>query len=456
MNNFIIYDLETTGKDERNFIQAIQIGSILLDENLNELDVHNISCRPLPWTLVTPDSILVNRKFNIFNENMNHYEFIKDLFNKWSKWLANNSAIFVTYNGMFFDEEILRRQFYWNLFNPFFTNTNGNSRLDLLPKMYVIAKFYSDHITIPSIDGKQNFKLENFAKTLQIDTTEAHDALADCYFLKALLSEISKVAPNYYNEITNTTHKQNLITSLEDNQIHFLVTRYGNFFPYICLNADRKNTKLILFNLNHDPEIIEQLSYKDLEKHINSSNSSIKFISPSKTLSSISLSTLMKDNIDIENIEIFQSRAEKLKLMPNLLERIIDIDFSKDPIAYACEYPEERIYADGFPDQILKDKFESFHASKSATEMINLINKIDDFKYKVFAKRICALQYPDEVPDDYLNECKNLVNERFCTDGPWPNAQSNLKRIKTLMENEDNEENKKILDIVQKSIEQKI
>ena len=115
MSNFIIYDLETTGKDERNFIQAIQIGSIYLDRNLNEISRYDISCRPLPWTLVTPDSLLVNNKFNVFEEPLNHYEFTKSIFEKWTEWTSSSSSIFVTYNGMFFDEEILRRLFYWNL-----------------------------------------------------------------------------------------------------------------------------------------------------------------------------------------------------------------------------------------------------------------------------------------------------------------------------------------------------
>ena len=456
MNNFIVYDLETTGKDERNFIQAIQIGSILLDHNLNELDVHNISCRPLPWTLVTPDSILINRKLNVFDEDLNHYEFIKALYNKWTNWVSTNNAIFVTYNGMFFDEEILRRQFYWNLFNPYFTNTNGNSRLDLLPKMYVIAKFYSDLITIPTIDGKQNFKLENFAKSLKIDTTDAHDALADCYFLKALLDKISKSVPNYYNEIVATTSKQDFISSLQNHSIHFLVTRYGNFFPYVCLNPVVGASKLILFNLNHDPDLINQLSYQGLEKLINSSNTPIKMVSPSKSLSSICLNTVIEDNIHIENLDIFQERARSLQSMQGLLEKIIDIDLTKDPTAYSCEHPEERIYTDGFPNQILKNKFENFHATTTATEMIDLVNKIDDFKYKTFAKRICALQYPNEVPQEYLHECKTLIHERFCTDGPWPNAKENLNRTKALLEKEINEENIKILNIVQKNIEQNI
>ena len=55
-----------------------------------------------------------------------------------------------------------------------------------------------------------------------------------------------------------------------------------------------------------------------------------------------------------------------------------------------------------------------------------------------------------------IHECKNLIHERFCTDGPWPNAKENLNRTKALLEKEINEENIKILNIVQKNIEQNI
>ena len=51
------------------------------------------------------------------------------------------------------------------------------------------------------------------------------------YFLKALLDKISKSVPSYYNEIVGTTSKQDFISSLQNHSIHFLVSRYGNFFP---------------------------------------------------------------------------------------------------------------------------------------------------------------------------------------------------------------------------------
>ena len=452
MSNFIVYDLETTGKDERNFIQAIQIGSIYLDRNLDEISRYDISCRPLPWTLVTPDSLLVNNKFNVFEEPLNHYEFTKSIFEKWTEWTSSSSSIFVTYNGMFFDEEILRRQFYWNLFNPYITNTNGNSRLDLLPKMYVIAKFYDDLIHTPINNGKPSFKLEYFAKSLNLDTSNAHDALGDCLFLEALLKEIKLKIPNFYQEIISTTKKQDLIESLSNGKMHFHVSRYGNSFPFVCLSSEGNGSKLPIFNLNHDPEMINQLSYEDLQKHLLSSSTAIKWINTAKTLPIISIDTLKSDNVFIDDLQIYFDRAKQLKSMDNLFEKICDIELSKDPIVYPCEYPEERIYSDGFPDKLLSNKFENFHSSKSVDEMTDLVNKIDDDKYKSFAKRICALQFPNDVPESYLHECKKLINQRFQKKGPWPDASENIKRAQELLKNELNSEKQEILHKLIKNI----
>ena len=54
---------------------------------------------------------------------------------------------------MAYDEELLRRQFYWNLFESYLTNTNGNSRLDLLLMMNNVAAFSPDLLNIPLYDG---------------------------------------------------------------------------------------------------------------------------------------------------------------------------------------------------------------------------------------------------------------------------------------------------------------
>ena len=90
---------------------------------------------------------------------------------------------------MRFDEEVMRRQFYWNLYDPYFTNTNGNTRLDLFLKIQVIAHFYPQIFPIPEVDNQLSLKLEDLVSNLSIDTENAHDALADCEFLIHLMNQ---------------------------------------------------------------------------------------------------------------------------------------------------------------------------------------------------------------------------------------------------------------------------
>ena len=45
-NRFIFSDTETTGRDERDFIQIIQSASVLTDEMFQTLDSMNVSCAP--------------------------------------------------------------------------------------------------------------------------------------------------------------------------------------------------------------------------------------------------------------------------------------------------------------------------------------------------------------------------------------------------------------------------
>ena len=76
-----------------------------------------------------PKALLLNKKKEIFDTEITHYQMIKAAYSKWSSWSSSGKAVFISYNGMRFDEEVMRRQFYWNLFDPYITNTNGNSRL---------------------------------------------------------------------------------------------------------------------------------------------------------------------------------------------------------------------------------------------------------------------------------------------------------------------------------------
>ena len=129
--NFIFSDTETTGLREKDFIQIIQSASILTDESFERIDAQNIESRPLPWVVPQPGAYLVHKKISSLDSNISHYQMMKDIYDTWEKWSDDKQSIFITYNGHQFDEELYRRQFYWNLLPPYITNTNGNGRSDL-------------------------------------------------------------------------------------------------------------------------------------------------------------------------------------------------------------------------------------------------------------------------------------------------------------------------------------
>jgi hypothetical protein len=63
-NRYIFSDTETTGVSERDFIQIIQSASMLTDDDCRTLDVMNVSCAPLPWTVPTPGAYLTHKKID--------------------------------------------------------------------------------------------------------------------------------------------------------------------------------------------------------------------------------------------------------------------------------------------------------------------------------------------------------------------------------------------------------
>ena len=77
MNNFIFYDTETSGVKELDFIQVIQFAAIQTNDNFIKTNSFNEFCSPLPWTLISPKALLVNKKKEIFNTNFRVIEDLK-------------------------------------------------------------------------------------------------------------------------------------------------------------------------------------------------------------------------------------------------------------------------------------------------------------------------------------------------------------------------------------------
>ncbi len=457
MDKFIFYDTETSSAKEIDFVQVIQIGSILTTPILDEIETLDLICNPLPWTLITPKALLLNKKKETFDADMSHYQMIKEVFNKWTQWTNENTTVFITYNGMRFDEQVMRRQFYWNLFDPYLTNTNQNSRLDIYIKMQVIGCFYNHIFPIPKKDSKVSLKLEELAKSFNMDIENAHDAVEDCRLLKNLLNEIIKITPNFYNEFISTTSKIDLFKHLADDEVHYLCSYFHNnlkSFPFTSLTgSEMLSNDVPIFNLTYDPTDYINLTTSELTEVIsNTRTSPFRKVAINKSIPSISADTLIQDNISIDNIDTYKERAKQIKTDDDFVLKVNTIFNDLERPIYPMDYIEQQLYSGGFPHQIDKDRMKNFHSAGTLNEKLAIARTFQDERFKDFAIRICAQEFPSEIDIENLRYCKNLVKTRFNDNGPWPNSDDYIQEGNDLLAELEDTEEKKLVNLAINSI----
>ena len=178
--DFIFYDLETTGLSHA-FDQPLQFAAIRTDENFVEKERVNIRCQLAPHILPSPQALVVTgvTPEQLIDPSLpSLLEFAQQVAALTEKWAP---AIWVGYNTIQFDEEVLRQMFYQNLLpNVFATQFNGNTRFDILPAVY--ATYVRDPGCLAwSTDDtdRRSFKLDRLAPANRFIAHNAHDALGD-------------------------------------------------------------------------------------------------------------------------------------------------------------------------------------------------------------------------------------------------------------------------------------
>ncbi len=451
-NNLIFYDTETTGI-HKDFSQIIQCGSILTDNLLNEKDKQNIGSAPLPWVIPQPKAMLTNKKINSFKSNISHYQMMKDIQQQWKVWCADNPSIFVTYNGHAFDEELIRRQFWCNLLEPYITNTNQNGRLDLMLMIHNIAAFFSDEISIPLFkEGPTlSIKLEHLAKEHGIDVSDAHDAISDCKFMIGLCEVIKEKIPEVFDSFLNISTKEgikNLLYSSDFLALGEVYRRHPFKYPVVICGGDNSRPNdICFFDLSFDPEDICDLDFTEINKLIQSGgrDSPLKKYKINKTIPICSHKLLTRNNhFDIEHSEL-QRRAEIVSANKDFQTKVSQA--MQDRIMNFPEpsYVEGTIYSGGFPSFKDKDLMQEFHLSDDVDQLIKISRNFEDERFRLLAERIICAKYKTDIPEDIGNRYADLLHERINTEGKWGSVDKSLQEIEKLLDESENDEDKKIL-----------
>lgn len=180
---YLFYDIETTGLNKA-FDQVLQFAAIRTDEDLNEIERHEILIRLNPDVIPSPHAIIVH---GLSIDQLEHGVSEAEAIEKIHALLNTPGTISLGYNTLGFDDEFLRFSFYRNLlpaYNHQYANQCG--RMDIYPIAALFYLFHNESIEWPQIRGVSTLKLEHLNAANHFVEGASHDAMVDVLATVAL------------------------------------------------------------------------------------------------------------------------------------------------------------------------------------------------------------------------------------------------------------------------------
>ena len=464
MSNFVFYDFETSSSN-KYWGQIIQIGAILTNDNLEELDRFDARCRLSPGIIPEAMALIVNKSSPkmLKGSNLSHYEMIRQFVATLKKW---GKATYMGFNSIEFDEEFLRCTLFQTLEYPYLTSTNGNTRGDVL-SLARAANLYYPNTLKNSINAKGNavYKLDQMAPLNGVEHDDAHSAIGDVIATAGIAKIIAKKAPNVWKASLLTMDK-NQSLELIKNEPYFCSNEYyyGRSVPFVqtfvCQHPQYQWP--LCFDLKHDPSIFLKMSQKELSAAIKK----YKFL---RTVRHNKHPIIMNPSYgnEIEQYKIvgaekLASRAKLIKNNKQFAEKISDIkkEEAEDKMHSKSQediYTEESIYTK-FTSTEDNNLMPEFHRVDWDQKRV-VLSKFKDERLKYFGNKLLYKEKPETLDkEDYKIIHKETAKKLLSTNNEkWntiPRTYSEIDTLREKFEREEQPEKLVILDEINAYVEE--
>lgn len=438
---FVFYDTETTGL-QTGFDQILQFAAIKTDDNLNELDRFNIRCRLLPYVVPSPAAMKATRvtaEMLIDSSLPSHLEAMQQIHGKITDW---SPAIFVGYNTMDFDEELLRQGFYRSLLPLYPTSMGGNTRADILQLTRAARLYAPDAIRFP-VDAKGNIvlKLDQLAPENGFDHRDAHEAISDVEATIFIARAIRDSAPGLWDSMMAATRKQQVSKRLqEERPLVFTPYYFGRPYPLLvtlCGVHAEIDSQLAVFDLTFDPTEIMNESVEALTDRLGASKK------PIRTVKANAQPILMPADSNpgraiaeqIGELELVR-RVEAVAGNQNFHERVGQALAGRYADAEPSPYVEKQIY-DGFFSNADSQRMRRFRGV-DWDERCQIVAELEDERLREQGERLIYAEHPDLLSADKRTSRDRWLTERILgaqDDVPWMTIPKALVQADDLMQN---------------------
>ncbi len=465
MSNFVFYDFETTSSN-KYWGQIIQIGAILTNDNLEELDRFDSRCRLSPGIIPEAMALIVNKSSPkiLKNSNLSHYEMIRQFVDTLKRW---GKATYIGFNSIEFDEEFLRSTLFQSLEYPYITSTNGNMRGDML-SLARAANLYYPKTLKNSINEKGNdvYKLDQMAPLNGIDHGDAHSAIGDVVATIGIAKLILNKAPSVWKASMLTMDK-NKTLDLIKKELLFCTNEYfyGKSRPYIQTFVCQHPTYQwpLCFDLKHDPSVYLKMPTKELEVALKKQPKFLRTVRHNKHPVIMNPVYFEKfEEYKLIGLKKLEERAKKIQENEHFSEKIKTIKLSeiKEKEQFKSQedvYNEESIYTK-FTSSEDNRIMPEFHDA-SWDKKLSVITKFKDERLKYFGKKILYMEKPEMLSkSDYNLIHKDTAKKLLSTNNEkWntiPRTYAEIDTLRAKFEKEGHKNKLLILDDINAYVEE--
>ena len=271
--SFYWYDLETTGTNAR-WDRIVQFAGMRTDADLKPIEQpHTTYIKLPPQVLPSPDAALITGITPQLLQDQGTDEFsaicaIHD-------HLIQPNTCTVGYNNLSFDDEFIRFALFRNLLPPYKREFDkGNSRFDLFNVVRATAALQPHLLEWPrDAEGVVSSKLANVAHANGIDSSAAHDALADVEMSIAVAKKIKQGNEKFWQYLLFNRGKHDVEVILQQDgrfhiHVHSMFGAKRHFAAPIKVLARHPTIKsrVIFADLSQDLTMLETATPQELNE----------------------------------------------------------------------------------------------------------------------------------------------------------------------------------------------
>ncbi|AKS42520.1 exodeoxyribonuclease I [Wenzhouxiangella marina] len=447
-SSFLWHDFETFGADPRRD-RPVQFAALRTNEALEPIgEPIVVYCQPDPDLLPQPQACLITGITPQLarDKGLSEPAFAAEI----HAAMSQPGTCSVGYNNFRFDDEVTRYLFWRNFYEPYAREySNGNSRFDLIDLMRMTRALRPEGLEwADREDGMPSFRLEDLAAANGLDTSRAHDALADVEATLGLARALKTQQPRLWQWALSLRQKHVVARLLEPRQplLHssarFPASHFATAPILPLLPHPDYAGQWIVWNLQIDPEPFDGLSVDDLADRLWVSQQDlppgverlpVKLVRTNRCpmLSPINvLDEAARERLDIDPGRLEQ-HARKLAERPELLERIRRL-FSQSKNESLAVDPEQALY-DGFVSRSDQALYASVREADPDT-LTRLGQPFQDDRLNELLFRYRARKYPDSLDEDEATRWQEFRARRLFHDPElasiqWPGFEAEMHEL---------------------------